>query len=180
MDRGYLAAAALVLVAAAGAGAWYSRSSPEPPPVSVLPAPSASASGMLTVHVSGAVVAPGLIEIPEGARVADAVAAAGGAVPGAELSALNLAAPVSDGQQLMVPEESGGTTGGAATDGRVRINTAGVTDLERLPGVGPVLAERILQHRDSYGPFGVVEDLLDVPGIGEGKLAAMREAVQVP
>jgi len=178
VDRGYLVAAALVLAVAAGAGAWYSRSSPEPPPVSILSGPSAAL--VLTVHVSGAVVVPGLIEVPMGARVADAIAAAGGALPGAQLSALNLAAQVADGQQLVVPEESGGTAGGAATEGKVRVNTAGVVDLERLPGVGPVLAERILQHRESFGPFGVVEDLLDVPGIGEGKLAALRESVQIP
>ena len=112
--------------------------------------------------------------------MADAVAAAGGALPGADLSALNLAAPVSDGQQLMVPEQSGTGAAAAVVEGKVRVNTAGVTDLERLPGVGPVLAERILQHRESFGPFGVVEDLLDVPGIGEGKLAALRDSVAIP
>lgn len=173
-------AAAAVLALAAGAGAWYSRSAPEPPPVSI----EVGGEGVesLTVHVSGAVVAPGLIEVPQGARVADAVAAAGGALPGAELSSLNLAAPVADGQQLLVPQVSDGAPGGGAgaVGGKVRVNTAGVAELEQLPGVGPVLAERILHHRESYGPFGVVEDLLDVPGIGEGKLAALRDAVQIP
>jgi len=178
VDRGYLAVAALVLALAAGAGVWYSRSSPEPPPISVVAGPSEP--GSLTVHVSGAVIAPGLIEIPVGSRVADAVLAAGGALPGAELSALNLAAPLIDGQQLIVPGRSGAGEPGAAPAGKVRVNTAGVIDLARLPGVGPVIAERILEHRESHGPFGVIEDLLDVPGIGEGKLAVLRDAVAIP
>lgn len=135
---------------------------------------------VVTVHVSGAVVVPGLVEVSLDARVADVVAAAGGALPGAQLSALNLAAPVADGQQLVVPLESVGATGAATAEGKVRVNTAASADLERLPGVGPVLAERIRQHRDTYGPFGSIEDLLDVPGIGEGKLAALRDSVQIP
>jgi competence protein ComEA len=177
-----VAGAVVVLLVAAGAGAWYSRSSPEPPPLSIVAGSTNTATGVLTVHVSGAVVAPGLIEIPEGSRVADAIAAAGGALPGARLSALNLASPVADGQQLLVPEESvTGATGGAGAAGsKVRVNTADLAALEGLPGVGPVLAERIIQHREAYGPFGVVEDLLDVPGIGEGKLALLRDAVQIP
>jgi competence protein ComEA len=96
------------------------------------------------------------------------------------LTALNLAAPVSDGQQLVVSEQGAGTGSGAAGDGRISINTADAAALEGLPGVGPVLAERIVEHRDRYGPFAVVEDLLDVPGIGEAKLAALREMVMVP
>ena len=180
VERSHWAAAGLVLALAAGAGAWYSRSAPQPPPMAVVPS-AAAAMRTVTVHVSGAVPVPGLVEVPAGARVADAVAAAGGALPDAELSALNLAAPVADGQQLLVPTvAAGGVSHGTASDGKVRINTAGIADLERLPGVGPVLAERILQHREANGPFGLVEDLLDVSGIGEGKLAAMRDAVQVP
>lgn len=182
MDRSHLAAAAVVLATAAIAGAWYARSAPEAPPLAVVAAAPAAA-GAVTVHVSGAVAAPGLVEVEEGSRVADAVAAAGGALPGADLGALNLAAPITDGQQLLVPASAGtGTAGSAAAagDGKVRVNTAGLTELERLPGVGPVLAERISEHRDTYGPFRTVEDLLDVPGIGEGKLAALRDAVQVP
>jgi competence protein ComEA len=133
------------------------------------------------VHVSGAVLVPGMIEVPSGSRVADAVAAAGGALPDADLTMLNLAAPVGDGQHLVVPVAGAGNgAAGSSADDRVRINTAGVADLERLPGVGPVLAERIVRHREAYGPFGAVEDLLDVPGIGEAKLAALRESVRLP
>jgi len=179
VERSHWAAAGLVLALAAGAGAWYSRAAPEPPPIAIVPSPAAA--GRVTVHVSGAVPVPGLVEVPPGSRVADAIAAAGGALPDAELSALNLAAPVADGQQLLVPTvAAGGVSLASAPDGKVRINTAGITDLQRLPGVGPVLAERILQHREVNGPFGLIEDLLDVSGIGEGRLAAMRDAVQVP
>ena len=180
MDRGHLAAAAVVLLLAAGAGAWYGRDAPGPP--AAVFATSGPGNSRLTIHVAGAVVSPGLVEVPDGARVADAVAAAGGALPGSRLSGLNLAAPLRDGQQLTVPAEAAVAGGGgtAPSDVRVPINTAGVADLERLPGVGPVLAERIYHHRESFGPFAAVEDLLDVPGIGEGKLAALRDAVQVP
>ena len=136
-------------------------------------------AGEVTVHVSGAVAAPGLVSLPVGSRVADAVLAAGGALPGADLTALNLAAAIVDGQQLVVPDTAGDGAVVAA-DGRVRINTADATALEGLPGVGPVLAERIVAYRDSHGPFAVVEDLLEVPGIGESKLAAMRDRVIVP
>jgi competence protein ComEA len=114
--------------------------------------------------------------------VADVIVAAGGALPGADLGGVNLAARVADGQRLAVP----GTGGGAASpapdpDGaKVAVNSAAASELEALPGVGPVLAERIVAHRERHGPFGVVEDLLDVPGIGEGKLAALRDSVQIP
>jgi competence protein ComEA len=162
---------------AASAGFFFAGRSPESPPVSIDRGPTPAAE--LTVHVAGAVAFPGLVVVPAGSRVADAVAGAGGALPDADLGALNLAAPLSDGQHLIVPGAS--LTGeAAAADGRVRINVADGTELQRLPGVGPVLAERIVEHRDRYGPFEDVEDLLDVAGIGEGKLAALREAVLVP
>ncbi len=134
----------------------------------------------ITVHVAGAVVDPGLVVVAVDARVADAVAAAGGALPAARLSGLNLAGPLRDGEQVVVPGGDGaGGPPPPIRDGRVRINVAGAGDLEALPGVGPVLAERIASFRDANGPFETVEDLLDVPGIGEGKLAAMRDAVSL-
>jgi len=173
-----LASAGVVLAAVVAAGMWAFTPPPDPPPL----VQSSPAVGAVTVHVSGAVAAPGLVSVSRGSRVADAVAAAGGALPGADLRSLNLAAPVSDGQQLVVPERVDVAVDGAAvaSDGRVRVNTADITALETLPGVGPVLAERIAAYRDQHGPFGAVEDLLDVPGIGEGKLAALRDAVLVP
>jgi competence protein ComEA len=137
------------------------------------------------VHVSGAVVSPGIVELESGARVADAVAAAGGATRSANLSAINLASAVGDGDQIVVPgigdavavDPSGETAGG--TPGRVMLNSATVAQLMGLPGIGPVLAERIVRHREQNGPFAEVEDLLDVTGIGEAKLLELRELVDI-
>jgi competence protein ComEA len=167
------AGAALLMVIALGAGVWYSRSAPEPPPATVT---RPVINDSMTVHVSGRVRSPGLVAVPHGSRVADAIIAAGGALPEADLGALNLAAPLADGQHLVVP----GPGLEAPADERVRVNTAGAVELQTLPGVGPVLAGRIVEFRDSNGPFVLVEDLLDVPGIGEAKLAALRTAVLVP
>ena len=175
----------LIVVVALGASAWFGLNQP-----AALPAAGAAAAAAepapdagLTVHVSGAVVHPGLVNVPSGARIADVVSAAGGALPDADLRALNLAAPVRDGEQVAVPGQSeAAAVGGGAVDGdgRVRINLADAIELQALPGVGPVLAERIVAHRDERGPFAVVEDLLDVSGIGEGKLASLRDSVVVP
>ncbi len=121
---------------------------------------------------------PGLVTLAADARVADAIVAAGGATPDAQLGALNLAATVGDGARLLVPSVEVGVVGQA--DGLVRVNSAGVGDLEQLPGVGPVLAQRIATYREDHGPFDVVEDLLSVPGIGEVKLAALRDSVLLP
>ena len=132
------------------------------------------------MHVSGAVRRPGLIEIAPGARVADAVVAAGGATFEADLSSLNLAGPVTDGARVVVPDRRSGSVDSAGADGPIPVNRATAQELERISGVGPVLAERIVAHREAHGPFSVVEDLLDVPGIGEGKLAAIRDDVAVP
>jgi competence protein ComEA len=175
VDRTWVAAAAFA-IAALGALLFLWPEAATVPEISVS-APIAM-SGVVTVHVSGSVSHPGLIALERGARIADAVAAAGGALPGADLSALNLAATVIDGQQLVVPDSSGGSA--TAIDGRVRVNTADAAGLETLPGVGPVLAQRIVEYRELHGSFLQVEDLLDVPGIGEAKLAAMRESVIVP
>ena len=135
---------------------------------------------MVTVYVSGAVLHPGLVEIEAPARVADAIAGAGGALPFARLSSINLAAPISDGQQVDVPAIDAEGSSTAVDSGKVAINRADAQELESLPGVGPVLAKRIFDYRELNGPFETVEDLLDVPGIGEGKLAALRDAVIVP
>ena len=162
-------------------GAWWFGRAPQTEP---FPAPAGVTkvkSESITVHVAGAVQAPGLVQLPSESRVADAVAAAGGATAEADLGALNLAGVLIDEQQVVVP--SVGTVQGAATvesDGRVRLNGASASEIEALPGVGPVLAERIVAHRDAFGPFGEIEDLLDVSGIGEAKLAALRDHIVVP
>lgn len=146
---------------------------------------SATVPRPLTVHVSGAVARPGLVEVPDGARVADAILAAGGATTEADLAALNLAEPLADALHLRVPAigdppDATDRGMGAPADGKVRVNVATRTELEALPGIGPVLAQRIVEHREAAGPFATVEDLLDVPGIGERVLASLRDRVVVP
>jgi competence protein ComEA len=173
----------LIVAVALGAAAWFGLNQPATAPAADATADEPAPDAGLTVHVSGAVADPGLVNVPSGARVADVISAAGGALPDADLRALNLAAPVRDGEQVAVPGRSEATaTGGGAVDGagRVRVNQADLADLQMLPGVGPVLAERIMVHRAENGPFSSVEDLLAVSGIGEGKLSALRDAVVVP
>ncbi len=139
----------------------------------------------IAVHVSGWVVNPGVVVVAEGSIVADAVVAAGGARPGAALDAINLAGPMVDGDQVQVPGPGAVTPSGSVAQpgtpgGVVSLNRADASALQELPGVGPVLAERIIDFRESNGPFAEVEDLLDVPGIGEAKLSAIRDLVSVP
>lgn len=188
MDRRALLAGGVLLAVAAGAALWSGGLSGKAPAAvlvaDVSPAETsgtgAVSAGKVVVHVAGWVVRPGLVEVDRDARVADAVAAAGGARPGAALASLNLAAPIADGEQVVVPGPEGTTAIAGVDGGPVHLNQATATDLERLPGVGPVLAQRIVDHRDRLGPFRSVEDLLDVPGIGEAKLAAIRDEVAVP
>lgn len=172
----------LVAVVALGAGMWFSAQAPEPPPLAVTE-PAAVSPGEITVHVSGAVTRPGLVSVAGERRVADAIAAAGGAATDADLERLNLAASVADGQQVVVPRRTAAAIGDpppGPDDHRIRVNVATAEELQRLPGVGPVLAARIVAHREANGPFRAIEDLLDVPGIGEGKLATLREAAAIP
>lgn len=136
------------------------------------------------VHVSGEVAEPGLYRLDEGARVVDAVAAAGGFTDAASREAVNLARPVSDGEQLVVPAEGeeGSDAAGATApegDGRVNLNTADLAALDTLPRVGPAIAQRILDWREDNGRFTSVDDLLAVPGIGEKMLASLRDLVTV-
>jgi competence protein ComEA len=177
VERTWIAAITVVALAGGALLLWPSNTA-SPPPLEIVA--GQRPESRVTVHVSGAVARPGLVSLLPGARIADAIVAAGGARPDAVLTAMNLAAPVANGQQLVVPAGGAGDSGAASPDGRVAINTADATAIEALPGVGPVLAQRIVEHRRRHGPFGVVEDLLDVPGIGEAKLAALREMVLVP
>ena len=169
-----------VLAAAAMGGAWYASRAPQAPPIVVAPAASTTPSGPITVHISGAVRAPGLVEVVANARVADAVAAAGGAEPFADLEGINLAAGLVDGQQVVVPSQGEVVAADPGSSGKLRLNSASAQDLEALPGVGPVLAARIVAHREQWGPFSIIEDLLDVSGIGEAKLADLRDQLAVP
>ena len=175
-----------LLIAAVVIGVIVGKPPPtRTPPATVAQPPNSAASSadLIVVHVSGQVVSPGLVEVASNARVADVIAAAGGVTHRADLLGVNLAEPVADGQQLVVPAENSQraeTASVAGTDSRVRINDADAASLETLPGVGPVLAGAIVDHRAEYGPFRSVEDLLDVPGIGEQKLASLRDRIIVP
>lgn len=157
-------------------------------------APEPSEPETLVVHVDGAVAAPGVYELPAGSRADDAVRAAGGLAEGADTSALNLAAPVSDGEKVHVPREgedapaatsptSSGEAAGAATGAAaqplVNINTASAEELDVLPGVGPATAVAIVEDREANGPFSSPEDLMRVSGIGEKKYARLEAMICV-
>jgi competence protein ComEA len=181
--------AAVAVVAATATYLAVGRSTPVALPVDGRPAavefdggPPADAA-TIVVHVSGCVVSPGIVELEAPARVAAAVAGAGGALRCADLSGVNLAAELQDGQQLVVPAfgavSSSPGTADDVDDGRIHLNTATAAQLESLPGIGPVLAGRIVEHREKSGPFVEVEDLLDVAGIGEAKLVEIRSLVDL-
>jgi competence protein ComEA len=138
----------------------------------------------LLVHVVGAVRTPGLYRLDDGSRVDDAIGAAGGPRPKADLDAINLAAPVADGQQVIVPVRGSGTAAAGAGSsgtaaGRVHLNTASLEQLDTLPGVGPVTAQKILDYRDQHGAFSSVDELDAVPGIGPTRLAELKELVDL-
>jgi competence protein ComEA len=143
---------------------------------------SAPVSSSIYVHILGQVARPGLYQLPDGARAVDAVAAAGGFTEQADAAGLNLARFVSDGEQIVVPtigEAPVGAVPGVGGDGRVNLNTADAATLDTLPGVGPATAANILAWREEHGRFESVDDLLDVGGIGEAKLDAIRDLVTV-
>jgi competence protein ComEA len=185
---GIVAVAAITVL---GAGFWYVRSLPQPveiraesaPPA---PGPTASASAApILVDVTGWVRRPGVYEFAGGARVIDAIAAAGGTRPGAQLQALNLAAPLVDGTQILVPKEGAPLpspvtgSGTVAAGGLVNVNTATAAELETLPGIGEVTAQAIIDYRTENGPFSSVDELLDVTGIGDVTLENIRDLVTV-
>lgn len=179
----------LVVVAATlfGAGFWYMRSLPQPVEIRAAARPTAGpvspSPATIFVDVTGWVKKPGVYEFPEGDRVIDAVEQAGGARKGAVLTTLNLAAVLSDGQQILVPEPvkaaSADTSSGVDASGKININTADATQLESLSGVGEVIAQRIIDYREANGPFTSVDQLLDVSGIGDATLAEFRDEVTV-
>jgi len=148
-------------------------------PLELLPLPTPSP---LRIHVAGAVLHPGVYEVPRGSIVQDAVRTAGGPASDADLDRVNLAAGLTDGERIMVPAAVAmGSSSSApqASDGTLDLNTATAADLEELPGIGPGLARSIVEYREAHGPFEVVEDLLLVPGIGPSRLAQIRDLVRV-
>ncbi|WP_420912270.1 helix-hairpin-helix domain-containing protein [Actinomyces naeslundii] len=196
---GESAPAAAGTTAAARPSAAVSTAGPRAGTATAPGGPSAGA-GSVVVHVTGAVIRPGVVTLGEGSRVNDAISAAGGVSPDADTQQLNLARVLTDGEQIRVPrigevlpdpapQSGAAATPGAGTDpgkpgagsasGTVNINTASASDLEKLPGIGPALAQRIVEYRDSHGPFASVDALTDVPGIGKAKLEALREQATV-
>ena len=171
----------VALAVAVGAGVWFGSRNDTPDVLAATTGVSyTTGPEAIVVHVSGAVNRPGLVTVPSSARVADAIAGAGGAATGADLGNLNLASSVSDGDQIVVPLVGAAKMPGQAADRGIDLNRATAAQLEDLPGVGPVLAGRIVAFRDLHGGFTAVEDLLDVGGIGEAKLAAMRDSIVAP
>jgi len=146
------------------------------------PSARSRAAPGLVVDVEGAVRRPGLVRLPSGSRVADAVARAGGTTRHADRNGVNLAAPVSDGQQVIVPRSgaTGGApagTGGVAAAGPVSLSSATAEELDTLPGVGPVTAQKIVDYRTQHGAFRSVDELDAIPGIGPARLADLRGLV---
>jgi len=148
-------------------------------------APTTTAGGDLHVHAAGAVVQPGVVTVPSGARVTDVVAAAGGPAPDADLNQVNLAAPVSDGERVYIPRQgevastASGGTAAAKGNGLVNINEADQAALDTLPGVGPSTAQAIIDYRKTHGRFRSVDDLLNVRGIGPAKLSQIKPHARV-
>ena len=197
-------AAGLAVVAALGLWLLLSRGdappggggggATAPPPIRVAD-DSAAAGGRLLVHVAGAVRHPGVYTLRAGSRVVDAVERAGGARAKADLSAVNLASKLEDGRQVLVPRRPAGgagavaaTTAGAGAGAGappgvpaqpIDLNTATLEQLDTLDGVGPATAQKILDYRTAHGGFGSVDELGQVSGIGEKRLAALREHVRV-
>jgi competence protein ComEA len=193
LSRGEIAGLIMVLVALmGGAGVWYVRALPKPVTIAEASPGAAEQSASPTptpppiiVDVAGAVRKPGVYEFAEGERVIDAIERAGGALPKADLSLLNLAAPITDGIQILVPKTGPAAPGvsaapvGGAPAGLININTATATELEALSGIGEVLAATIVEYRTTNGPFTVVDDLLDVSGIGPATLDEIRDQITV-
>jgi competence protein ComEA len=201
-----LAVVAVLVVVVAAVWAWRSRPQVEPVVTVTGPSgvadtgdpsvpagdehvtdPSAVPAGEVVVAVAGKVRRPGLVRLPAGARVADAVEAAGGALPGVDVAMLNPARKVTDGELIVVgvpaPTPAAPVPGAAVPDagpgGRVNLNTATLAQLDALPGVGPVLAQRIIEHRDQRGGFRAVSDLRQVNGIGDARYEELKDLVTV-
>lgn len=158
---------------------------PAAPPTETAPS---AASTVVVVDVVGAVRRPGLYRLPQGTRIADAVTRAGGPTRRADVSLINLAAPLADGEQVVVPRRgtappgaagAGGvsTPGGAPAGGPVHLSTATLEQLDALPGIGPVTAQKILDYRQEHGAFTSVDELDAVPGIGPARLDELKDLV---
>ena len=175
----WLVAAALAVFA--GVRLLGGNSDPTSPAVRIDAAPTAKTSSrdhgaQVFVHVAGAVRSPGLIRLPADARVATALDRVGGPTPRADLTLVNLAARVQDGQQIVVPVA--GSAAGSMPGAKIHLSTATAEQLDQVDGIGPTLAERIIEYRDAHSGFRSLQELAEVDGIGEKRLATLREALQ--
>jgi competence protein ComEA len=198
--KAYVFGVLLVAITAGSVQLWLRRPQPAPIILSTpLPVPTptpvpTSTPAPVRVYVTGAVREPDVYVLSPGSIVKDAVAAAGGATADADLERVNLAVQVQDQQQVYVPRQDEGTppvpplaTALPAAEPRsgmvavsiVNINAASVTELETLPGIGPAFAQRIVDYREEYGPFGVVEDIMEVKGIGPATFARLEGLIAV-
>ncbi len=177
-----------------GAGIiWLSSTPPRGDPIQLLPPPTPAP---IQVHVSGAVVKPGVYSLPVNSRVKDAIEAAGGCTEEALTENLNLASPLEDGQKIWVPHPATGTppeAGGeseegesragliplAPSSGKININTATLEELETLPGIGPVTAQKIIDFREAEGPFLYIEEIQKVSGIGPATYEKIKDQITV-
>jgi competence protein ComEA len=183
--RRVLAAAILALVLVVVA--WRHAAAGSPAPLRVAPIVPARgsptvATRLLVIDVVGAVRRPGLVRLREGSRVSDAIARAGGLARGAERASVNFAAPVSDGQQVLVPQRGAVAVGAGAgavssSSGPVSLSSATAEQLDALPGVGPVTAEKIVAYRQQHGAFRSVDELDAISGIGPSRIADLRALV---
>jgi competence protein ComEA len=179
-DQGAAGSEATGGAGAAGAGQTLPRAAPDTSAGPVGP------SGRLAVHVAGHVRHPGLVRLPAGSRVNDAIRAAGGVTSGADLDAVNLARKLTDGEQVLIPGPGdppqplspGATSAPGAPAGLLDLNTATVEQLDTLPGVGEVTAGRIVAYRSAH-PFTTVDELLEVPGIGQRRFDQLKDLVTV-
>jgi competence protein ComEA len=186
------ALAVLLLLAVGGRFALGGEDDRARPESSRAPAGSLAAetapARIVLVHIVGAVRRPGLYRLREGSRTADAIRRAGGAKPKAALELVNLASPVADGQQVVVPARgdpgpttaaAGGVPGSAPPGGKIHLNSATLEQLDTLPGIGPVTAQKILAYRTEHGAFQAVEELDAVPGIGPARLGELKTLVDL-
>jgi competence protein ComEA len=201
LSRGELVGLVVVVaITMAGAALWYVRSLPKPVTIPAATSARGGAAGAspgepaspsaapIIVDVTGWVREPGVYQFASGDRVIDAVELAGGARPGADLSLLNLAAPLTDGTQVVVGKQGaegpaaiapGAAGSGTSAGGLINVNTASATELEALSGIGEVLAAAIVDYRTDNGPFASVDDLESVSGIGPATLEEIRDQVTV-
>jgi competence protein ComEA len=174
--RRLLAVAALLVVALlVGLRHFHGSASPRPVVPLRTAAPRRAAAG-LVIDVAGAVRRPGLYRLAPGTRIADALARAGGASARADLNLVNLAAPLADGEQVVVPEHGAGAAAGSPT-APLDLNSATAEQLDALPGIGPATAAKIVAYRQSHGPFRSADDLDGVPGIGPSRIAQLKGLV---